>query len=127
VGDAGRALADHSGITEDVVDRLDEDAKTGCVGHSQKAARARDDDFDPVILRRSEGIATEDPTPGFNFSSIQRGIADFVRTRQAMNLDGVDDVDDAHHGILNYFEVSGRSTFLVPPRRYRALPTPRPG
>jgi hypothetical protein len=126
VGDAGRALADHSGITEDIVDQVDEDAEHGQVGHSQKTAKARDDDFDPVILRRSEGVATEDPNPSFNFTSIQRGISDFVETRRAMNSADLDGVDDAHHGILDYFEVSGRSTFLIPPRRHRALPTPRP-
>jgi deferrochelatase/peroxidase EfeB len=126
VGDAGERLASQSQIDEADVDRLAADAADhGRVGHTQKVARARDEDFQPKILRRSEGISTGSPTPGFNFSSVQREIDHFVEVRQAMNSEDVDLPED-EHGILSFLEVHSRGNFLVPPRRHRALPPADP-
>lgn len=132
VGETGEPLGDHSGVDEEMVENIEEHAEThGCVGHSQKTARARDDDFDPVILRRSEGIATDagdDKVIEFNFNSVQREMTDFIDTRQAMNSTDLDDVVAAdHHGILDVLETLSRATYLLPPRRLRALPPTSPG
>jgi hypothetical protein len=98
------------------------------LGHTQKVARARNDDFEPTILRRTEGVVTDedfDAGAGFNFHSVQRDIQDFVDVRKAMNVDEYDvDVPDERHGIIDYLETRARGTFLVPPRSKRALPTP---
>lgn len=131
VGETGESLGNDSGIHEEMVEDIETHAEThGCVGHSQKTARARDENFEPVILRRSEGVATdtsEDEVVGFNFTSVQREMADFIETRQAMNSPDLDDVvAPEHHGILDVLEVTSRTTFLLPPRRARALPSPRP-
>jgi len=126
IGSSGKALASHSNTTEEMVDRIDEDAREhGRVGHAQRVARSRDDDFDQVILRRSEGVSTDLARTGMNFISIQREISDFVDVRTAMNSD--DEVDDSvHEGILSFMEVLSRATFLIPPREHAALPTPNP-
>lgn len=131
VHETGEPLGASSGVTPETVENIESDAAThGCLGHSQKTATARDDDFQPLILRRSEGVATDDVSAdgvGFNFLSIQETIGDFVETRQAMNPEKYDvDVDDPHHGIVDYLETESRATFLLPPRRHRALPSPRP-
>lgn len=132
VGETAEGLGGDSGVTKETVERIDAHAdEYGRVGHTAKTAAARDEDFDPVILRRSEGIATDvtaEDVAGFNFTSVQEGIEDFVATRKAMNPDEYDDdVADPHHGIVDYLETRSRGTFLVPPRRLRALPPPRPG
>jgi len=133
VSETGEPLGSHSGVTEEMTtdEAIAEGAETsGTVGHTAKVARARDDDFRPKILRRSEGIATDVSEPdavGFNFMSVQRRIEDFVEARTAMNPEEYDvDVDDPHHGIVDYLTVVSRATFLVPPRESRALPTPNP-
>jgi len=127
-GETGRELGASSRITEELVDQLETDAKRhGKVGHAQKTARARDDEFRPRILRRPESVATDQPTPSFNFSSFQRDISAFIEARQAMAEDEIDEhVQQSHHGIIDFIEVENRANFLVPPRRHRALPTPRP-
>ncbi|WP_227132723.1 DUF7405 family protein [Halorubellus salinus] len=128
VGETGSKLGGDSGITEDDVDAIDAHAdEHGTVGHSQKLARARDDDFETVILRRSEGVATDavDDTE-FNFSSVQQTVADFVDTRTAMNVDEYDvDVPAERHGIVDYLETRSRGTYLIPSRDDLALPVHR--
>lgn len=131
VGDTGERLGDDSGITEEMVESIESDAEeTGVVGHTAKTARARTDDFQPVILRRSEGVATDIDEPGhvgFNFTAVQEGIGDFIDTRKTMNPAEYDvDVDDPHHGIFDYLTTVSRATYLMPPRSLRSLPTPRP-
>lgn len=127
VGETGIGLAQDSGVTEAMTDDLATEAEAhGCLGHTQKAAAARDDDFDPVILRRSESIATDTDDVEFNFSSVQCTISDFIDTREAMNLPEVDAVPDACHGILSFMDVKTRGTFLLPTRTHRALPSPDP-
>jgi hypothetical protein len=133
VGDIGEGLEDDSGITEAIVDDLEETAQEhGRVGHAAKTAQARNEDFEPLILRRSEGVNNayvdaEAGTVGFNFSAVMETVQDFVETRQAMNgshLDG--DIEPGGHGILPYMEVTNRATFLLPPRKRRSLPRPLP-
>ena len=132
VGDIGESLEDDSGITEEVVDDLEATARErGRVGHAAKTAQARDDDFEPLILRRSEGVNDafdEDGKVDFNFTAVMAEMADFVETREAMNgaeLEG--ELDDDGDGILPFMEVTNRATFLLPPRGRRSLPRPRPG
>jgi hypothetical protein len=125
VGKAGVNLAQDSGVTQDMTEDLDAEAREhGCLGHTQKAASARDDEFDPVILRRSESVATDTDPVEFNFTSVQRGIEQFARTREAMNRTEENNVPEACHGILDFMEVHTRGTYLLPPRRRRALPVP---
>lgn len=133
VGSVGEALEDDSGITEDVVEDLEETAKEhGRVGHAAKTAQARNEQFEPLILRRSEGVNNalvrpREGTVGFNFSAVMAEIEDFVETRQAMNASHLDAHLDADgHGILPYMEVTNRATFLLPPRKHRSLPLPLP-
>jgi hypothetical protein len=128
VGETGERMGDHSGIEESDVDDLEDlAADHGIVGHAQKVASARDDDFQPQILRRSEGVALDDVAgSSFNFSSVQTDTRQFVAVRQAMNVDEYDvDVPDDKHGIVDYLGTRSRSTYLVPPRAQRALPSDR--
>jgi len=107
----------------------EDDARTkGVVGHSQKSARARDDDGSPLMIRR-DFDSTDDGHAGVHFVSLQRTTADFVDTREAMN--GGDLAERSavgqknNNGILQYMEVLRRGNFLLPPRDKRALPTPK--
>ena len=105
-----------------------EDAESGVVGHAQKAARARDEDG-PIILRR-DFDSTDNDQATVHFVSLQEAIGDFIATRSLMN--GTDLADEgavrqrSNNGILQYMTVESRGNYLVPPREYRALPTPRP-
>jgi hypothetical protein len=129
--DVGETLEDDSGITEEIVDDLDATAwNEGRLGHAAKTARARNDDFEPIILRRSEGVNNafhRDGVVGFNFTAAAESMADFVETRRAMNAADLEEhVEADDNGLLSFIEVTNRATFLLPPRRHRALPTPRP-
>jgi len=133
IGDIGETLEDNSGITERIVSELEQTAEHhGQVGHAAKTALARNEEFEPRILRRSEGVnnAFVDPEEGkvgFNFSAVMEDIEDFIVTRQAMNASHLDDdIEEGGHGILPYMEVTNRATFLVPPRKHRSLPLPLP-
>lgn len=127
VGEVGEFLAADSKITSEHVQRLSEDAaEKGCpVGHTQKAAAARDDDFQPKILRRSEANTLDGDVPGLSFTSVQREIADFEKVRLAMNGETPDvEVEDPHDdGILEFVETKSRANVFLPPRSKRALPT----
>lgn len=137
VGTIGDALGGESRITREQADNVEQDAREkGVVGHTQKTARARDEDFDPRIIRRGEILMPAESGAVLNFGSLQRGIGDFIETRKAMQEvhygsdtdsreDDVD-LDEAHHGILHYFNVTNRANFLMPKRVDRALPTPEP-
>lgn len=129
VGTVGENLAADSRITPETADGVEAHAEEyGTVGHTQKVARARDDDFEPRILRRSESNATDTHEEGIvalNFTSLQRTMDAFVETRKAMHGDDLD-VAEAHNGILEALETVSRATFLMPPRGHRALPTPQP-
>ncbi|MFB6301137.1 MAG: twin-arginine translocation signal domain-containing protein [Halobacteriales archaeon] len=122
VGKIGHELGDTSAKTRDDVERLEEDAREhGRVGHGQKLAQARDDDFDPILLRRDFNSTVR---PGLHGAFWQQKIGEFIETRSAMNghdLDG--EVADEDHGIRHYIDVKSRATFLAPPRSQRVLPT----
>ncbi|NHN43562.1 Tat pathway signal protein [Halorubellus sp. JP-L1] len=125
----GENLGDGTNVNECPAD-LDETAQEyGRVGHNQKTANARDDDDNPIILRR-DFDSTDGGEAGLHFLAVQREIGDFVETREAMN--GTDATENpairqrVNNGILEYTFVRRRGNFLLPPRRHRALPTPRP-
>ena len=96
----------------------------GVVGHSQKMTAARENDS-PVILRR-DFDSTDGGQAGLHFLALQRGISDFVATREAMNGTGVVEQSAVgqrnNNGILQYIRTEHRGNYLVPPRSLRALP-----
>lgn len=123
----GANLGDSSEIDE--CGPTEESAREmGVVGHSQKTARAREDDR-PIILRR-DFDSTDGGHAGLHFLALQRGIGDFVKTREAMN--GTDVAERSavgqrnNNGILQYIRTEHRGNYLVPPRSLRALPPADP-
>ncbi|ELZ21296.1 DUF7405 family protein [Natrinema limicola] len=124
---AGHNLGDSSRITE-VAESAAEDARNeGTVGHAQKTSRAREDG-EPIILRR-DFDSTDDDRAATHFLSLQRSIADFVKTREAMT--GTDLTEGSvgartNNGILQYLSVHNRANYLAPPRELRSLPAPNP-
>ncbi|MDZ7850821.1 MAG: Tat pathway signal protein [Halodesulfurarchaeum sp.] len=109
---------------------VDETAREkGVVGHSQKSAEARDETDSPLILRRDFN-STGDGSTGLHFLSLQRRIADFVDTREAMNGSVIAEESAIgqrnNNGILQYIRTLRRGNYLVPPRSLRALPPPNP-
>ena len=125
IGTTGDKLGGDSGVTEADVENIDRHAEEyDRVGHTQKVARARDDDFEARILRRTEGVAdTVRDGAGFQFNSVQESMTDFVETRKAMNPAEYDhDVAADAHGIDDYLETLRRGSYLAPPREKRALP-----
>jgi len=133
VGDTGRRLGNDSEMTESIAAQTQTDAtQQGRVGHGQKLARVRDDDFDPLVLRRGDFVSGLHGDSVLHFGGIQRTTEDFIRTRQAMDrldLDAESEakpISEADDGILESIEVTNRATFLMPTRARRALPTPNP-
>ncbi len=126
---AGDNLGDTSLMTErGCPAHTEQDAReSGVVGHSQKSARARDEDDNPLILRRDFDSADDDRAQ-LHFVALQESIADFVETREAMNGTDLGGAvgQRQNNGILQYMQVVRRGNYLVPPRSHRALPTPRP-
>lgn len=132
----GANLGADSDIDE-FVDRIETDAEQyGRVGHAQKAARAnRDENGDVKLLRRhfesTDDIGSDQRVASLQFPTLQQRITDFEDVRRAMNGTDLPDVTPAirqrvNNGILEYIFVRRRGYFLVPPRRSRSLPTPRP-
>lgn len=127
VGDVGERLGSATGVAGDIAEATESDARNrGMVGHAQKAARARDDDGTPPLLRRDFNTVDGD-RPGVHFVSCQRTIDDFVRVRDAMT--GADIAGEGvgqrlNNGILQYIFVNRRGNYLVPPRSERSLPDP---
>lgn len=128
VGEFGENLGNDSGVTEEVAEQTVADAEeTGRVGHGQKLARVRDDDFDPIILRRGDFFDAFEDGSVLHFGALQSEMEDFVETRKAM--DEIDDdvsLPEEEDGILHTFDVTNRATFLMPRRADRALPSPNP-
>jgi hypothetical protein len=126
----GNNLGADSGIDGFLDDIADHASEFGRVGHAQKAARANRDDEGNVRLLRRHFESTDDDIASLHFPSLQRGITAFEEVRRAMN--GQDLTDNpairqrVNNGILEYIFTEHRGNFLVPPRRHRALPTPRP-
>lgn len=133
VGEVGEALGQHSGVSPELADSTITSAQQeSVVGHAQKTARARDEDFEPVILRRGDFNAPDEPGAVLHFGSLQTGLTDFIETRKAMaelafQDDGVAPaVAPSDHGVLDFIEVHSRANFLIPPRHLRALPPAQP-
>ncbi|USZ66901.1 Dyp-type peroxidase [Halorussus salilacus] len=97
----------------------------GVVGHHEKVARARKDG-EPLVLRRDFNTV-DGGQAGVHFLSLQRDIADFRRTRRAMNGWYLRDensqvTDRKNNGLLEFITVQSRANFYVPPRKGRAFP-----
>lgn len=127
----GHNLGTDSRMDGECVDDVEGDARQhGRVGHSQKmAAAARTADDEPLILRRDFN-STDNGHAGLHFLSVQESIADFVRTREAMNGTEISENTGVgqrnNNGILQYITVVRRGNYLLPPRAHRALPRPDP-
>ena len=107
---------------DDVAERV---AEHGVAGHHEKVARAREDGA-PIILRRDFNTV-DGGQAGLHFLSLQASLADFEKTRRAMNgwylRDDHENVTDrANNGLLNFITVVSRANFYVPPRRDRSFP-----
>ena len=124
-GDVGEKLGTSTGVAGEIAERTERDARErGMVGHAQKAARARDDDGTPPLLRRDFNTI-DNEVPGVHFLSLQRSIDEFVRVRMTMageDLAGEGVGQRLNNGILQYIFVRRRGNFLLPPREDRALP-----
>jgi hypothetical protein len=97
----------------------------GVIGHAQTSARARRNGK-PLILRR-DFDTTDGGQAGLHFVSLQRDIADFVRTRTAMNaasaqLRNPAITDTVNNGINEFIFVVRRGNYIVPPRAQRSFP-----
>jgi dye decolorizing peroxidase len=97
----------------------------GVIGHSQTSARARRHG-QPVIIRRDFNTV-DGGQAGLHFVSIQRSIADFVRTRNAMNASSVQLVnpgitDTVNNGINEFIFVLKRANYIIPSRALRSFP-----
>ena len=135
VDGVGANLGDDSGIDQFLDDIEAQARATGRVGHAQKAARANRDDDNVRLLRRhfesTDDIGSDQSVASLHFPSLQRHISEFEAVREAMNGADITTATPAvrqrvNNGILEYIFVRRRGNFLVPPRRHRALPTPRP-
>jgi len=97
----------------------------GVIGHAQTSARARRNGK-PLILRR-DFDTTDGGQAGLHFVSLQRDIADFVRTRTAMNATSAQlrnpaITDTVNNGINAFIFVVRRGNYIVPPRARRSFP-----
>ncbi|MFZ0388104.1 MAG: hypothetical protein WAL22_20740 [Solirubrobacteraceae bacterium] len=97
----------------------------GVIGHAQTSARARRNGK-PLILRRDFNT-TDGGQAGLHFVSLQRDIADFVRTRTAMNASSAQlrnpaITDTVNNGINEFIFVARRGNYIVPPRARRSFP-----
>ncbi|MDS0222653.1 Dyp-type peroxidase [Haloarcula sp. S1AR25-5A] len=124
----GENLGTDSSVGECPADVVESSRREGVAGHAQKMTRVREDDT-PIILRR-DFDSTDGGEAGVHFLSLQRSIAEFVATKQAMN--GTDVAEDSavgqrvNNGILQYMTVRRRGNYLLPPRSLRALPPANP-
>jgi hypothetical protein len=122
-------VADQAAITNDAEsnpDKLNQAInRYGVVGHSQSSARARRNGK-AIILRR-DFDSTDGQQAGLHFVSLQRDIADFVRTRTAMNVNGAQlqnpsVTQTSNNGINEFIFVLKRGNYVLPAREQRALP-----
>ena len=100
-------------------------SRYGVIGHSQTSARARRHGK-PVIIRRDFNTV-DGGQAGLHFVSIQRSIADFVRTRTAMNAASAQLYnpaisDTVNNGINEFMFVLKRANYIIPSRAERAFP-----
>ncbi len=97
----------------------------GVVGHAQTSARARRHGR-PIILRRDFNTV-DGGQAGLHFVAVQRTIADFVRTRTAMNassaqLENPAISDTVNNGINEFIFVLKRANYILPSRSLRSFP-----
>ncbi|WP_254767708.1 DUF7405 family protein [Salinilacihabitans rarus] len=128
VGEYGDRLGTDAGAAAVADEAHDHAREHGIVGHAQKVARAREDG-EPALLRRDVNT-TDGDVAGLHFVSLQRELAAFTRARRAMvgaefRRHGVGPRQG--NGILRYVRLRRWGSYLVPPRRHRALPRPDPG
>ena len=117
-----------AGFTDDVpfADEVARHAREfDVVGHQEKVAQTRKDG-EPLLLRRDFNTV-DGGHAGVHFLSLQRTLADFERTRKAMNGWYVRDdspaiTDRKNNGILDFVRVRSRANFYVPPRETRSFP-----
>ena len=125
----GENLGDHSGITAEIYEQIEETARDrGLVGHAEKAARGNRDEDGNVLLLRRHVESTDNDRASLHFATLQREISHFVAVREAMNgsdlTSGTAVQDRVNNGILRYLFTESRGNFLVPPRSLRAFPRP---
>ena len=124
IGTIGETLGANPG-TSQTAEKTHEHARTrGIIGHAQKAARGRDADGSPVLLRRDVNTL-DGEQPGLHFASYQRSLDEFVRVREAMtgaDVTGSGVGQRLNNGILQYLHVTSRGNYLIPPREKRAFP-----
>ncbi len=97
----------------------------GVVGHSQTSARARLKGR-PRIIRRDFNTV-DGGLAGLHFVSVQRSIADFATTRNAMNAANASYINPAitdtiNNGINEFIFVLKRANYIIPPRTTRSYP-----
>jgi hypothetical protein len=97
----------------------------GVIGHSQASATARVNGK-PLILRR-DFDTVDGGEAGLHFVALQRDIADFVKTRTAMNQSGAQEINQAitetvNNGINAFIFVLRRANYIVPARSERSFP-----
>jgi hypothetical protein len=97
----------------------------GVIGHAQTSARARRHGR-PLIIRR-DFDTVDGGYAGLHFVSVQRSIADFVITRNAMNASGAHAenraiTDTRNNGINEFIKVLKRANYVLPSRANRAFP-----
>jgi hypothetical protein len=107
-------------------DRVKEHAQEfDVVGHHEKVAQVRENG-EPIVLRRDFNTV-DGGEPGLHFLSFQRRLADFRKTRKAMNGwyvrdDSPEIRDRQNNGLLDIISVRSRANFYVPPREGRSFP-----
>ena len=97
----------------------------GVVGHAQSSAVVRRNGR-PLILRR-DFDTTDGGEAGLHFVALQQTIADFVKTRKAMNAARATYVNPSitettNNGINEFIFVTHRANYVVPPRPLRSFP-----
>jgi hypothetical protein len=100
-------------------------ARRGVVGHAQTAARARRDNRAIIIRRDFDTV--DGGEAGLHFVALQRSIADFVKTRNAMNAARAASLNPAitntvNNGINEFIFVTRRANYAVPAREERSFP-----
>ncbi len=97
----------------------------GVIGHSQTSGKARRNGK-PLIIRR-DFDTVDGGQAGLHFVALQRTIADFVTTRNAMNASDVQltnpgITDTVNNGINEFIFVLKRANYVLPPRPQRSFP-----
>ena len=116
-------------FTDDAPSQPDRYAKAasryGVVGHSQTSARARRHGAPRIIRRDFDTV--DGGLAGLHFVSVQRSIADFVATRNAMNAANASYInpaitDTTNNGINEFIFVLKRANYILPARPLRSYP-----